>query len=167
MFVSCTSNLLEQMYDFRRYIMFLLKWILNLQDLRQNQSPETVPICIVWQYFPHDNIVCRLCSSGSSRLSRPLFEAHPGANTFPSVCGLTSTSFTDPSASRNTFSVSTITDGNAQAGAAAHFPPLRWPDCTLSRLRAEEYNRPVTQSIATPEPSSRTIPTLDRTLVAR
>ena len=48
------------------------------------------------------------------------------------------------------FSVSTITDGNAQAGAAAHFPPLRWPDCTLSRLRAEEYDRPVTQSIATP-----------------
>ena len=52
-------------------------------------------------------------------------------------------------------------------GAAAPFLPLRWPDCTLSRLRAEEYDRPVTQSIATPEPSSRTIPTLDRTLVAR
>ena len=34
-------------------------------------------------------------------------------------------------------------------GAAAHFPPLRWPDCTSSRLRAEEYDRPVTQSIAT------------------
>ena len=51
-------------------------------------------------------------------------------------------------------------------GATAHFPPLRWPDCTLSRLRAEEYDRPVTQSIATPEPSSRTIPTPDRTLVA-
>ena len=98
---------------------------------------------------------------------RPVLEAHSGVNTFPSVCGLTATSFTDPSASRNTFSVSTITDGNAQAGAAAHFPPLRWPDCTLSRLRAEEYDRPVTQSIATPEPSSRTIPTLDRTLVAR
>ena len=113
------------------------------------------------------NSLYRLCSSGSSRLSPSGFEAHPGANTFPSVCGLTSTSFTDPSASRNTFSVSTITDGNAQAGAAAHFPPLRWPDCTLSRLRAEEYDRPVTQSIATPEPSSRTIPTLDRTLVAR
>ena len=98
---------------------------------------------------------------------RPVLEAHPGANTFPSVCGLTATSFTDPSASRNTFSVSTITEGNAQAGAAAHIPPLRWPDCTLSRLRAEEYDRPVTQSIATPEPSSRTIPTPDRTLVAR
>ena len=41
-------------------------------------------------------------------------------------------------------------------GAAAHFPPLRWPYCTLSRLRAEEYDRLVTQSIATPEPSSRT-----------
>ena len=52
-------------------------------------------------------------------------------------------------------------------GAAATYLPLRWPDCTLSRLRAEEYDRPVTQSIATPEPSSRTIPTLDRTLVAR
>ena len=101
------------------------------------------------------------------RSHRPVLEAHPGANTFPSVCGLTTTSFTDPSASRNTFSVSTITDGNAQAGAAAHFPPLRWPECTLSRLLAEEYDRPVTQSIATPEPSSRTIPTLDRTLVAR
>ena len=109
----------------------------------------------------------RLCSSGSSRLSPSGFEAHPGANTFPSVRGLTTTSFTDPSASRNTFPVSTIMDGNAQAGAAVHFPPFRWPDCTLSRLRAEEYDRPVTQSIATPEPFSRTIPTLDRTLVAR
>ena len=27
-------------------------------DLPQNQNPETVPICIAWQYFPHDNIVC-------------------------------------------------------------------------------------------------------------
>ena len=47
------------------------------------------------------------------------------------------------------------------------FLPLRWPECTSSRLRVEEYDRPVTQPIATPEPSSRTIPTLDRTLVAR
>ena len=38
--------------------MFLQKWILNLQDLPQSQSPETVPICIAEQYFPHDNIVC-------------------------------------------------------------------------------------------------------------
>ena len=45
--------------------------------------------------------------------------------------------------------------------------PLRWPDWTSGRLRAEEYGRPVTQSIATPEPSSRTVSTLDRTLVAR
>ena len=71
------------------------------------------------------------------------------------------------SASRITFSVSTtITDGNARIGSRSSFLPLRWPDCTLSRLRAEEHDRPVTQSIATPEPSSRTIPTLDRTLVA-
>ena len=172
------------MYDFQKCTMFLQKWISNLQDLPQNQNLETVPVCIVWQYYPHDNTVCihkydeymksidsgvchRLCSTGSSRLSPSRFQAHSGTNTFPSVCGLTATSFTDPSASRNTFSVSTITDGNARARAAAHFPPLRGLDCTLSRLRAEEYDRPVTQSIATPEPSSRTIPTLDRTLVAR
>ena len=116
-----------------------------------------------------DSGVCHhLWSSGSSPAHhRPAFEAHPGANTFPSARGLTTTSFTDPSASRNTFSVSTITDGNAQIRGPQHtFLPLRWSDCTLSRLRAEEYDRPVTQSIATPEPSSRTIPTLDRTLVA-
>ena len=112
----------------------------------------------------------RLCSSGSSP-SADWFEAHPGANTFPPVCALlvlTVSRFTRAHpASRNTFSVSTITDGNARAGGRSTFPPLRRPDCTLSRLRAEEYDRPVTQSIATPEPSSRTIPTLDRTLLAR
>ena len=58
MFVSYTSNLLEQMYDFPKRIMFLQKWILNLQDLPQSQNLETVPICIVEQYFPHDNTVC-------------------------------------------------------------------------------------------------------------
>ena len=56
-FVSCTSNLLEQMYDFRKRIMFLQKWISNLQDLLRSQSLE-VPVCIVWQHFPHDNGVC-------------------------------------------------------------------------------------------------------------
>ena len=50
------------------------------------------------------------------------------------------------------FSVSTITDGNARIGSRSTFLPLRWPDCTLSRLRVEEHDRPVTQSIATPEP---------------
>ena len=58
MFVSCTSNLLEQMCGYRRYIMFLQMWILNLQDLPQSQTPETVPIYIVVQYFPHDNTIC-------------------------------------------------------------------------------------------------------------
>ena len=55
---------------------------------------------------------------------RPAFEAHPGANTFPSVCGLTTTSFTDLSASRNTFSVSTITDGNARVGGRSTLSTL-------------------------------------------
>ena len=66
----------------------------------------------------------------------------------------------------STFSVSTITDGNARAGSRRPYLPLRWPDCTLSRLRAEEYDRPVTQPVATPEPSSKTIPTPDQALVA-
>ena len=55
---SYTSNLLEQMYDFPKRIMFPPKWILNLQDLPRRQSPETVPICIVLQYYPHSNTVC-------------------------------------------------------------------------------------------------------------
>ena len=50
---------------------------------------------------------------------------------------------------------------------ALPLPASPWPDCTLSRLRAKEYDRPVTKSIAIPEPSSRTIPTLDQALVAR
>ena len=57
-FVSYTSNLLEQMYDFQKYTMFLQKWILNPQDLPKNRSLETIPVCIVLQYYPHNNIVC-------------------------------------------------------------------------------------------------------------
>ena len=89
---------------------------------------------------------------------RPVFEAHLGANTFPPEadtllwCHISS----GPSASRNTFSVSTITDGNARIKGRSTLSYR--PDCTSSRLRAEEYDRPVTQSIATLEPSSRTIP---------
>ena len=57
-FVSYTSNLLEQMYDFQICTMFLQKWILSPQDLLQNRCLEAVPVCIVLQYYPHDNIVC-------------------------------------------------------------------------------------------------------------
>ena len=52
MFVSCTSNLLEQVYDYRRGKKKLLILILSLQDLQQNQSPETFLICIVVAVFP-------------------------------------------------------------------------------------------------------------------
>ena len=57
-FVSCTSNLLEQTYDFTKSTMFLQMPILNLQDLPQSQNLETIPVCIVLQCFPHDNMVC-------------------------------------------------------------------------------------------------------------
>ena len=31
--------------------------ILRLLDLRQNQNPETLMVCIVVLYFPHDIVV--------------------------------------------------------------------------------------------------------------
>ena len=57
-FVSYTSNWLEQMYDFPKRTMLHLIKILNPQDLLQNRSLESVPICIVWQCFTHGNTVC-------------------------------------------------------------------------------------------------------------
>ena len=54
------------------------------------------------------------------------FEAHPGANTFPPEADslLWSHISSGPSASRSTFSVSTITDGNARIGGRSTFPAL-------------------------------------------
>ena len=46
------------MYDFQKRTMFHPKWILSPQDLLQNRSLETVPACIVQQYYPHNNTVC-------------------------------------------------------------------------------------------------------------
>ena len=43
-FVSCTSNLLEQMYDFQKCTMFLQKWISSFQDLLQSLNLEINPI---------------------------------------------------------------------------------------------------------------------------
>ena len=55
--VSCTTNLLARTFGFRKCTEFLLMLTLSLQNLLQNQSPETILICIVVQCFPHDNIV--------------------------------------------------------------------------------------------------------------
>ena len=43
---------------YKKHIMSLQKLILNPQDLLQNRSLETVPACIVLQYYPHSNTVC-------------------------------------------------------------------------------------------------------------
>ena len=54
------------MYDFQKRTMFHQKWISNLQDLRRSQSLDTVPVCTVLQYYPHNNIVCiRMCYKSS------------------------------------------------------------------------------------------------------
>ena len=93
------------------------------------------------------------------RLTRPAFEAHPGAITFPPEAdSLWSHFSTGPSASRNTFSVSHDHGRQRSDRGPQHLScPYVGLTCTLGRLRAEKYGRPVTQSIATPEPSSRTI----------
>ena len=60
--VSCTSNSSEQMYDFQKRTIFSQKWILNPQDLPQNQKIKTVPVCIVlavlptWQYCLYSHL---------------------------------------------------------------------------------------------------------------
>ena len=46
------------MYDFQKKQNVPPEVVSNLQDLPQSQSLETVTICIVWQYYPHDHIVC-------------------------------------------------------------------------------------------------------------
>ena len=53
-----SKDIVDNYRTIRICTMFLQKWISNLQDLPRSQSLETVPVCIVWQYFPHDNIVC-------------------------------------------------------------------------------------------------------------
>ena len=108
--------------------------------------------------------VCRLWSSGSSPALWLSFEGHPGATTFPpsSTLDRSPDPSDGPSASRRHFC-----SAHDHGQLRSDHQSFRRPNCTLSRLRAEEYDWPVTQSIATPEPSSRTIPTLDRTLVAR
>ena len=54
--VSCTSNLLVRTCDFRKYTKFHLMSISSLQDLLQNQSFETILVCIVVLCFPHNSI---------------------------------------------------------------------------------------------------------------
>ena len=55
-FVSYTSNLREQMFDFRRYIRFSPMLISNLQHHQQSLSLGTVAIDNDEPYHPHDNI---------------------------------------------------------------------------------------------------------------
>ena len=53
MFVSCTSILLEQLYDHQKCTISLQKWFWIFKISLQNRSQETVPVCIVLQYYPH------------------------------------------------------------------------------------------------------------------
>ena len=57
-FASCTSNLMAQMLDFRKYTEFLLMLILSLPGLLQYQSLETIQVCNVVLCFPHYKINC-------------------------------------------------------------------------------------------------------------
>ena len=101
------------------------------------------------------------------RLTRPAFEVHPGANTFPPEGSVNALISTGPSASRNTFSVSTITDGNARARGPQLLPALMLAWLYIELSPCGGVQPAGDQLIATPEPSSRTIPTVDGALVAR
>ena len=107
----------------------------------------------------------RLWSLGSqgAQATTPA-RVHLGATTFPSrirVIGYSAVQQQSPLRRdirfpQVPFSVPTITDGYARTkqGFTIHLALSR-PDCTLRRLFAvvaEEYDRPVTQSIAPPEP---------------
>ena len=56
-FASCTSNLEEQTFDFRRCIKLSPRLIKSLQDRQQSLSLGTNPIDNDEPCFPHDNIV--------------------------------------------------------------------------------------------------------------
>ena len=141
---------------------------------RQATAKNCSPVSLVMKYCPmsttlrnpasRQNFACVLRAPPSSH--RRVLEAHLGANNFHPRAVLPRPASRTHPLPATPFQCPRSRTSTLGEEAAAPFLPLRWPDCTLSRLRAEEYDRPVTQSIATPEPSSRTIPTLDRTLVA-
>ena len=105
----------------------------------------------------------RLCSFGAPPGSHsPVLEAHPSGRTPfhpPRIAGLGNRALlVGPSASRNTFSVSTITDGNARVrGRSTLSSWLYIEPSPCGRVRPA--GDPVDSD--RPEPSSRTIPTPD------
>ena len=67
MFVSCTSNLWEQMFDFQRYIRFSQRLMLNLQGHQQNRiSSLKTPYEVNLARF---NCTCFSRSSGNKASS--------------------------------------------------------------------------------------------------
>ena len=85
-----------------------------------------------WNFSPF--VLASVCDlRAPHRLTRPAFEAHLGAITFPPEGSVNALISAVPSASRNTFSVSTITDGNARIGERSTLPAL-----TLAWLYIEQ-----------------------------
>ena len=138
---------------------------LFLQYGLHDYAVSNFPYAFLWI---HQLPEYRLCSSDSSRLSPSGSRGAPrGEHLSIRVRSYHDQLHGPIRFPQHLFSVHDHGRQRSDRGPQHNFLPLRWPDCTSSRLRAEEYDRPMTQSIATPEPSSRTIPTLDRTLVAR
>ena len=82
--------------------------------------------CNFQQYLCLFHIVIeyRLCSSGSSPAHPTGFRGTPWGDHLSTRRECQRTYSTGPSTSRNTFSVSTITDGNARIGGRSTFPAL-------------------------------------------
>ena len=96
-----------------------------------------------------------MCSLGSSPACIVRLQVHPGATTFPPVCAFWCwpRAFTRAHPLASQTPIQCPRSRTATPEVAQFFESLRGPDCALSRLLAsvaDEYDRPVTQSIATP-----------------
>ena len=139
--------------------------LLILQESQCDSLLELVDAVSRWMFSVPALVFFGLLAGSPDRLSRRTPGRTPFHQKQTLFCGVTFLRARPLPATL--FSVHDHGRQRSDRGPQRTFLPSRWPDCTLTRLRAEEHDRPVTQSIAIPEPSSRTIPTLDRTLVAR
>ena len=166
--MSCIESSGERFNIFRNRSFTLFK---NERDFRERFDSATVSesISSSMTNLSYTGLAVLVFDISACDLRAPhAFETHPGAITFPPEVSSQRRSSNGPIR----FPQHLFSDRDHERQRSGRGPqPLSCPyvgsDCTLSRLRAGEYDRPVTQSIATPEPSSRTISTLDRTLVAR
>ena len=105
-----------------------LKWHMSISDANELLHPSSLLPLVFFG----------LLTGSPDRLSRRT----PGRTPFHPRAVSSRTSSTDPSASHNTFSVPTTTEGNARIRGRSTFPALTLVWLYIEQcLRAEEYDR--------------------------